>query len=71
MEEPAETLEETFKALEETQHEYWNISRQTAVFISMLIKLSGTKTAPRAGRRKTAREWWRAPRRRYRGGKQR
>ncbi len=49
MEEPAETLEETFKALEETQHEYWNISRQTAVFISMLIKLSGTKTALEIG----------------------
>lgn len=31
------------KQLEETQHEFWNISRQTAEFISMLIKISGVK----------------------------
>ena len=42
-------LEETLKELEKTQHEYWNISRQTAVFISMLIKISNAKTALEIG----------------------
>lgn len=42
-------LEETLKELEKTQHEYWNISRQTAVFMSMLIKISNVKTALEIG----------------------
>lgn len=35
--------------LEETQHEYWNISHQTAVFISMLIKISRVKNVLEIG----------------------
>lgn len=34
---------EILKELEKTQHEFWNISHQTAEFISMLIKISGVK----------------------------
>lgn len=36
-------------ALEKTQHEFWNISRQTAEFISMLIKISGVKNVLEIG----------------------
>lgn len=42
-------LEETFKELEKTQHEFWNVSRQTAVFMSMLIKISDVKSALEIG----------------------
>lgn len=35
--------------LEKTQHEFWNISRQTAEFISMLIKISGVKNVLEIG----------------------
>lgn len=37
------TLITTLEELEKTQHEFWNISHQTAEFISMLIKVSGVK----------------------------
>ena len=42
-------LEETFKELEKTQHEYWNVARETAVFMSMLIKISNIKSALEIG----------------------
>ncbi len=42
-------LKETLKELEKTQHEYWNVSRQTAVFMSMLVKISRTKSALEIG----------------------
>lgn len=35
--------------LELTQHEFWNISRQTAEFISMLIKISNVKNVLEIG----------------------
>lgn len=35
--------------LEETQHEFWNISHQTAEFISMLIKISRVKNVLEIG----------------------
>ena len=35
--------------LEETQHDFWNISHQTAEFISMLIKISGVKNVLEIG----------------------
>lgn len=35
--------------LELTQHEFWNISHQTAEFISMLIKISGVKNVLEIG----------------------
>lgn len=44
----AETLQLAEK-LEETQHEFWNISHQTAEFISMLIKISGVKNVLEIG----------------------
>lgn len=34
------TFFELAQTLEKTQHDFWNISRQTAEFISMLIKIS-------------------------------
>ena len=43
-----ETLELTEK-LEETQHDFWNISHQTAEFISMLIKISNVKNVLEIG----------------------
>jgi predicted O-methyltransferase YrrM len=38
-----ETTIELTKELEKTQHDFWNISHQTAEFISMLIKISKPK----------------------------
>ncbi len=35
--------------LEKTQHEFWNISHQTAEFISMLIKISNVKNVLEIG----------------------
>lgn len=35
--------------LEETQHEFWNISHQTAEFISMLIKISNVRNVLEIG----------------------
>lgn len=35
--------------LEKTQNDFWNISRQTAEFISMLIKISGVKNVLEIG----------------------
>ena len=35
--------------LEETQHDFWNISHQTAEFISMLIKISNVKNVLEIG----------------------
>lgn len=35
--------------LEETQHEFWNISHQTAEFLSMLIKISRVKSVLEIG----------------------
>lgn len=35
--------------LEKTQHDFWNISRQTAEFISMLIKISSIKNVLEIG----------------------
>ena len=37
------TFLELAETLEKTQHDFWNISRQTAEFISMLIKISKPK----------------------------
>lgn len=37
------------RELEKTQHEFWNISHQTAEFISMLIKISGVKNVLEIG----------------------
>lgn len=35
--------EELFRELEKTQHDFWNIARETANFMSMLIKINNTK----------------------------
>ena len=40
---------EILKELEKTQHEFWNISHQTAEFISMLIKISKVKNVLEIG----------------------
>ncbi|MBS4760678.1 MAG: O-methyltransferase [Clostridium sp.] len=40
---------EILSELEKTQHEFWNISRQTAEFISMLIKISKVKNVLEIG----------------------
>ena len=37
-------VEEIFKELEKTQHDFWNIARETANFMSMLIKMTNTKS---------------------------
>ena len=37
------TIEEKFKELEQTQHDYWNIARETANFLNMLVKIEGAK----------------------------
>ena len=37
-------IEELFQELEKTKNEFWNISRETANFISMLIKINKTKS---------------------------
>ncbi len=44
----AETLQLS-EELELTQHDFWNISRQTAEFISMLIKISNVKNVLEIG----------------------
>lgn len=36
--------EELFKELEKTQHDFWNIARETANFLNMLVKMSNSKT---------------------------
>lgn len=44
-----ETAIKISNQLEETQHEFWNISHQTAEFISMLIKISCVKNVLEIG----------------------
>ena len=36
--------EELFKELEKTQHDFWNIARETANFLNMLVKMSNSKS---------------------------
>lgn len=43
------TAQKISSELELTQHEFWNISHQTAEFISMLIKISGVKNVLEIG----------------------
>lgn len=40
---------ELLKELEKTQHDFWNISRATANFLNMLIKISGAKNVVEVG----------------------
>ena len=42
-------IKELSDELEKTQHDFWNISHQTAEFISMLIKISGVKNVLEIG----------------------
>ena len=37
-------VEELFEELEKTQHDFWNIARETANFLNMLIKMTNSKT---------------------------
>lgn len=41
--------EEVLAELEETQHDFWNISRASANFLNMLIKISGAKNVVEVG----------------------
>lgn len=41
--------EEVLAELEETQHDFWNISRQSANFLNMLVKISGAKNVVEVG----------------------
>ena len=43
------TTEVVLKRLEETQHDFWNISRQTANFLNMLIKMVNAKNVVEVG----------------------
>lgn len=36
-------LEQTLSDLEKTQHEFWNVARQTGNFLNMLVKIAGCK----------------------------
>lgn len=42
-------IEETFAKLEKTQKEYWNIARETANFLNILIKTSKSKNVLEIG----------------------
>lgn len=42
-------IEEVFARLESTQKEFWNISRETANFLNMLVKISGAKNVLEIG----------------------
>ena len=44
-----ETTSETFRELEKTQKEFWNISRTTGLFLNTLVKMSGVKSALEIG----------------------
>ena len=44
-----EKLEETFKELEITQKDFWNVSRATGNFLNMLIKMRNVKSALEIG----------------------
>lgn len=61
-------LENTLKELEKTQTEFWNISRQTAVFISMLIKISNAKNVLEIGTSNGYSTLWIAEALKYTGG---
>jgi len=37
-------LEETFEELEKTQHDFWNVSRETGNFLNMLVKMNNSKS---------------------------
>lgn len=41
--------EELFKELEKTQHDFWNIARETANFLNMLIKMTNSKSVLEIG----------------------
>lgn len=41
--------EQILKGLEKTQKDFWNISRESANFLNMLIKISGTKNVVEVG----------------------
>lgn len=43
------TTEVVLKRLEETQHDFWNISRATANFLNMLIKMVNAKNVVEVG----------------------
>ncbi len=43
------TTEVVLKKLEETQHDFWNISRSTANFLNMLIKMVNAKNVVEVG----------------------
>jgi len=45
----APELEETFKELEKTQHDFWNVSRQTGNFLNMLVKMNNIKSVLEIG----------------------
>lgn len=42
-------LEETLCELEKTQHDFWNVSRQTGNFLNMLVKIAKCKTGIEIG----------------------
>ncbi|HPT40789.1 MAG TPA: hypothetical protein PLG15_00210, partial [Candidatus Gastranaerophilaceae bacterium] len=41
--------QKVLEELEKTSKDFWNISRQTANFLNMLIKISGTKNVLEVG----------------------
>ena len=43
------TTEVVLKRLEETQHDFWNISRQTANFLNMLVKMVNAQNVVEVG----------------------
>jgi len=44
-----EKTEEILSALEKTQHEFWNLDRQSANFLNMLIKVNNSKNVLEIG----------------------
>ncbi len=44
-----EMLEKTLCELEKTQHEFWNVSRQTGNFLNMLVKIAKCKNGLEIG----------------------
>lgn len=39
-----DVLEKKFEELEQTQHDFWNVSRQTGNFLNMLVKMNNSKS---------------------------
>ena len=42
-------MEQTLSELEKTQHEFWNVARETGNFLNMLVKISGCKNGLEIG----------------------